>query len=104
MKLSKILLLIFMFCGIFSGVSFSKTLGGMDMSNASIQLLKQLNDNGAEVRKNDTLIEKPDVSADTSRTKAKKQEFYDMRCNSFPSIYMKDVLELPVKVKDVTVE
>ena len=87
MKLSKNLFLLLIITLVISGVSIAKVQSGMNMSSPSIQHLKQLNDMGAEVRKNDVPIEKPDVSGDTSRVKSERQKYYDQRRTSFPSIY-----------------
>ena len=108
MKSTKIFVLIFSFCIVFSGVTFAKTYSGLDMNNKSVQLLKQLNDNGIEVRKNDKVIEKPDVSGDISRAAAKKQEFYDEKKEAFPSLYPQveipsesDIIEVNNEIKEV---
>ena len=108
MKSTKIFILIFSLCIVFSGVTLAKSHSVMDMSNPSVQLLKQLNDNGAEIRKNDIPIEKPDVSGDISRADAKKQEFYDAKSEAFPSLYPKietpsdsDILEVNDTIKEV---
>lgn len=97
--------MIFAFCIVFSGVTIAKTYSGMDMNNKSVQLLKQLNDNGAELRKNDKLIEKPDISGDINRAQEKKKEFYDAKREAFPSLYpQQNVLELNEEVKGVVDE
>ena len=108
MKTTKILLMIFAFCIVFSGVTIAKTHNGMDMNNDSVRLLKQLNDNGIEVRKNDKKIEKLDVSGDINRAQGKKQEFYDAKKEAFPSLYPQeqlpaksDVIELNDNIKEV---
>ena len=87
MKLSRILVLLFGLCILFSTVSFAKTRAGMDMSNPSVQLLKKLNDEGKLVRQNDEPVEMPDVSQDTSRAAQKKQEFENAKKEAFPSFY-----------------
>lgn len=87
MKLPKILILIMGLCLVFSGVSFAKSFRVMDSSNASVQLLKQLNEEGIEKKKQDTPIEKPDISADTARVKAEKDKFYEQKRIAFPSLF-----------------
>ena len=94
MKLSKILMLIMLLCVVFSGVSFAKSLKGMDETNSSVQLLKQLNNDGIEKRKQDNPIQKPDISSDITRAQGEKDKFYEQKRIAFPSLYgIKDIQE-----------
>ena len=105
MKTTKILFVIFAFCILFSGVTIAKAYSGMDMNNPSVQLLKQLNDNGVQVRKNDSSVTKPDVSGDINRANEKKKEFYDAKREAFPSLYSQTKsIELNDKIKNVVDE
>ncbi|MCR4881210.1 MAG: hypothetical protein K6A44_04580 [bacterium] len=87
MKLSNILVLIFGFCLLFSTVTFARTRSGLDMSSPSVQLLKELNDEGKKLRQNDIPVSMPDVTADTSRAAQKKIEFENTKRVAFPSLY-----------------
>ncbi len=77
MKKIVILVFVFILYVVTADCSYAKKNSGLDMENQSVQFLKNLVDEGKELRKNDAPVKKADVEADTAVIRMHKQKYQE---------------------------